>query len=872
MRTAEFNWVKGRLKISLDFPRIKKEIRWAKANLSGFDDDGERFEAHPTRSNFKALKAKGFVVKGVGLVKRPDTIKDVPGLPHKLYGYQLEDLNWIEHCNGRALVADDMGLGKAQPLDAKILTPTGWTTMGMIKVGDLVIKRNGETTAIKRVFPQGIQKTYRVHFSDGSSTECNGEHLWAVTTPCRKRRRSGPLVLTTYEIMSRGLKHKNGNRKFFIPLVKPVQFSEKELPIDPYVLGLILGNGGLSAGRVGYSTADKQTIKDISSSLPDTCQIRYDRQYDYSITRIAKSGPNPFMNKLRELKLMRGKSEHKFIPKTYLLSSVEQRTRLLQGLMDTDGSCFKDGTSQFYTSSPRLSKDFIELVRSLGGIATHNIKKTYRLDCNVHTVAFAGNIIPFKLNRKRDRYKTRCKYQPTRSIEKIEYVGKKEQQCIAIDAKNGLYVTDDYIVTHNTPTSLAWCHLHPEKRPILIVCPAFLKYVWKREIKKWNIQGKVCVLSSKTTCKPYGDIHIINYDILGAWQDVLLKQNYQILIIDEVHAIKSSKSKRSKALKVIGKKIPHIIAMSGTPIVNRPIEFYNTLKLLIPNQFPTKMMFGLRYCHARLTPWGWDFNGSSNEKELNEILTSCVMIRHEKGRVDWELPEKTHNVIPLEIKNRTKYKQVESKTVNWLDEHATERQKKLVGLAKVEKLKQLAVAGKMADVFAWIDNFLAQNDKLIIMAWHKSVITELMNRYKNCAVRFDGSMSNELKLKAERCFNRDKHIKLFVGNIKAAGVGIDLTAAADIAFIEFPWNPGELNQAIDRIYRHNQTKRTNVWFLIAENTIESDLIKMIDGKAKNLSHILNGRKVNEKLLISHLLSTLKRRASNDPRPNRRSGK
>lgn len=395
------------------------------------------------------------------------------------------------------VISGEMGTGKAQPLTAKVLTPSGWKRMGDIQVGDQVINPEGGTATVVGVFPQGRKPTFKVTFCDGSSTECCDEHLWQVNTPLRKWRGQAPQVLSLQEFRGK-LFHSNGNRQYFIPLVSPVELDAKDLPLDPYLLGVLLGDGGITRAS-SVSTADPDILAEIEPLLPDGVTIRPDTsKYNFALTTGRRGALNPITEALRSLELFGHRSETKFIPSKYLYASVNQRVALLQGLLDTDGSVASSkGTCIEYSSSaPHLAEGVVALVQSLGGVATKSsripkytykgeVKKgllSYRVICTL-----PPDVQPFRLPRKLAKYRPGTKYGPTRSFDKVEYIGEQECQCIKLDSENQLYVTDDYIVTHNT--SMATMATTLAKFPkVIVMCPSHLVPKWIRECEK--ITGK----------------------------------------------------------------------------------------------------------------------------------------------------------------------------------------------------------------------------------------------------------------------------------------------------------------------------------------------------------------------------------------------
>ncbi|WP_407636511.1 LAGLIDADG family homing endonuclease, partial [Deinococcus phoenicis] len=299
------------------------------------------------------------------------------GLNADLRPYQQQGLAWLQFLREYDLggiLADDMGLGKAQPLDARVLTPDGWRRMGDLQVGDFVMGRNGRPTQVVGVYPQGQRPIFRLTLTDGASVEVDEDHLWAVNTPVRKRRGLPERVLTTAQIKD-DLADAAGNLRHYPPMVEPVQFAPRDLPLDPYTLGALLGDGGLTHG-VGI-TSEAELVAALA--LPDGVEARHTARLTRKVStyRLVTEGqwtPNPLTRALRELGLHGLKSREKFIPAPYLLGSVEQRLALLQGLLDTDGHA---GVVVEYVSvSEALARGVVELTQSLGGTARIRWKRT----------------------------------------------------------------------------------------------------------------------------------------------------------------------------------------------------------------------------------------------------------------------------------------------------------------------------------------------------------------------------------------------------------------------------------------------------------------------------------------------------------------
>jgi SWI/SNF-related matrix-associated actin-dependent regulator 1 of chromatin subfamily A len=428
-----------------------------------------------------------------------------------------------------------------------------------------------------------------------------------------------------------------------------------------------------------------------------------------------------------------------------------------------------------------------------------------------------------------------------------------------VEAHGGRALIADEMGLGKTMEALAWLQLHPELRPAIIVCPASVKLNWERETQKWLPDPATEVLSGTTPWKITGKIVIINYDILSDWVDNLKKIAPQVLITDECHYYKSNKALRTKAIKRLAKGIEHVIALSGTPVLNRPVEIYNALKLIDESVFPDYWHYVRHYCAAYNNGFGWDMSGASHTDELYQRLTSTVMIRRLKKDVLKDLPEKIYSFVPIELTNREEYDAAEKDFLSFILREkgieAAERASNAESLVRVGELKQLAVKGKFQPVIEWIKNFLEVDGKLVVFAEHKFVIDELMHKFGNIAVKIDGSVSAHYKQVAVDNFQRNDDVRLFIGNIQAAGVGITLTAASNVAFIELPWTPGALVQAADRCHRIGQKDCVNIHYLLATGTIEEKIAQLLDSKKMVVDSILNGKFTEQSSLLTELIKS-----------------
>ena len=405
-----------------------------------------------------------------------------------------------------------------------------------------------------------------------------------------------------------------------------------------------------------------------------------------------------------------------------------------------------------------------------------------------------------------------------------------------LERTNGRALIGDEMGLGKTVQSLAWLRLHPEIRPVIVVCPASVKLNWSREIRKWTGED-VTVIKGKNGVKklPETPFYVINYDILTAWLEKLQSINAKCLIVDECHYIKNSKAKRTKAVLQLGKNIPHVIALTGTPMLNRPIELYTTIKLLKVNDPVLRdfWTYAKRFCDAQQTPWGWDFSGASNLDELQVRLRQSVMIRRLKKYVLRELPPKRRIMVPMEISNRKDYVMALKNFREWYLERKGKEVRGAEVLVQLEQLRQLAVMGKLDAVIEWLKDI---PEKFVVFAVHRSVQRRLVDELN--ALWIPGGLSAEEKQRIVDEFNNSD--RPLVVSLYAGAEGMNLQTARIAVFVELPWTPGKLLQAEDRIHRIGQENCVDIYYLLAEGTVEEKMMATIQRKQEIISNALDG--------------------------------
>ncbi|HEX8645600.1 MAG TPA: PhoH family protein, partial [Thermoleophilaceae bacterium] len=362
--------------------------------------------------------------------------------------------------------------GRAQPVSTPVLTPSGFRPIGSLEVGDLVVGSSGLPTPVLGIYPQGRKPVFRVSTQDGASTLCCAEHLWHVFTPEDRRRGKPGRVVQTQDMIGR-LRSAHRHRYELPLLMGPAEFESREVPVDAYALGLLLGDGCLTTATTpSFTTADPELAVALESAL-DGIELRRKGEMDYVLRhRAGRRGgvivANPVTVALRQLGLAGTRSTTKFVPATYLYNDWRVRLAVLQGLLDADGGpVAQRGRScrvQYSTCSERLRDDVVFLVRSLGGVAytrtrpaagrrpgrTRGRDVHHRFDAFVIDIRLPAWLEPFRLERKRRRYRSEGAGRPMRFVDAIEPAGEAETVCIQVAAGDSLYVTEDFLVTHNT--------------------------------------------------------------------------------------------------------------------------------------------------------------------------------------------------------------------------------------------------------------------------------------------------------------------------------------------------------------------------------------------------------------------------------------
>lgn len=816
-------------------------------------------------------------IENMRIPEMPILNQDIP-LKRQLFGYQRQGVAY-NLIHKKVILGDAPGLGKSQTLDSLIATPKGWVKMGDVKIGDQIFAKDGTIQYVQGVYPQGLRPAYKVTMNDGFSVECDEEHLWAVRDRNRRDRGTGYAIKSLKEIISMGIHEKASEKrllsgrnpvlKFEIPLTEAVQFEEKQFVIHPYIIGMLLGDGCLAnQGRHGICISipdsEKESVKRIENLLPDGMHLQENRhpvcpQYYFSQHKTTRK--NPFKEEIIRLGLnVRG--ENKFIPIQYQQGSISQRMDLLRGLMDSDGSTRLNRTT-FHSCCKQLIYDISELIQSLGGQAIiREYDRSKEGKSTEYQVNARMNECPFYLERKANSWNKSKRNGASRRIKSIEYVGEKECQCIKVSSPDSLYLTNHYIVTHNTAQAIATV-IAAQAFPCLVICPSSLKINWEREFEMWgNHKATILSDSIKDTWDMlyqmrYADIFIVNYESLKKYfvaeinqpigkdgKKVPLRLNhikfkskiklFKSIICDESHRVKDIKTQTTKFVKGISVGKEYVYLLTGTPVVNKPDDLVSQIGILDRmNDFGGYQNFKANYC-----------DNSDRFQELNYLLKKNCFYRREKADVLKELPPKMRQIVLCDITTRKEYSDALSDLEDYLKRYRqasdAQIQKSMKGeiMVRIGILKNISARGKIKDAIEYISDVIDSGEKLILFTHLREVQDMIMKSFP-AAVSILGDDDTVTRQKNVDRFQNDPKVQLIVCSIKAAGVGITLTASSRVAFLELPWHPADCEQCEDRAHRIGQLDSVSCVYLLGKDTIDEHIYDIID-KKRSVSNAITG--------------------------------
>ena len=422
---------------------------------------------------------------------------------------------------------------------------------------------------------------------------------------------------------------------------------------------------------------------------------------------------------------------------------------------------------------------------------------------------------------------------------------------LKIEALSGRALLADEQGLGKTLQALWYYRRNPHTWPAVVVCPASLKYMWERMAAVHvGVRAAVC---EGTRPPAYGfgtraNLYVINYEILKYWLPYFNRICPNLVIIEEGQRICNPNTQQGRAVRTLCTGVPHVVATTATPLMNRPIEIWHVCNILWGKRnkyFKYYQQFGYRFCKPTLSVRGEiEFKGAAHLPELNQMLTTAGMIRRLKADVATQLPPKIRTVVPVELYDpKGEYHAAATDFVGWARRAGLTRAARAgrsAALVRMGYLLRLAARYKLRAALAWVDDQLLNIDKIVLLGHHRKLMEALERRYAGQCVRVDGSVTGRKRDHAVERFQKDKTIRVFIGN-DAAREGLTLTAAAVLAFLELYWRPGDHEQAENRIHRFTQHAPT-VWlyYLVAHGTIEEWLCELLQEKQGNISAVLDG--------------------------------
>ncbi len=403
-------------------------------------------------------------------------------------------------------------------------------------------------------------------------------------------------------------------------------------------------------------------------------------------------------------------------------------------------------------------------------------------------------------------------------------------------------LADDMGLGKTTSTIIA--ALETGAKKVLIICPATLKINWKREIE--NYSDKPIYIAEGKNFNTDADFVITNYDIIKNFHDPKKKDDSQILlskfdlvIVDEAHYIKNATAQRTKLINDIVKNIDRIWLLTGTPMTSRPIDYFNLLSIIDSPVARNWMAYAIRYCQGYQFNVGgrkiWNVTGASNLEELRDRTLGLTLRRLKENVLD--LPDKIITPVYLRLKSK-EYEEVMGEYYDWYDKNPEESKSLTVQFSKLTKVRQIIADEKITQTIELAENILEQDKKVIIFCNFTDSLNKIAEHFGKAAVKLNGAMSKPEKQYSVDQFQENPKIKVFVGNIKAAGVGITLTAAEAVIMNDLSFLPSDHAQSEDRAYRYGQKNNVLVYYPIFENTIEGIIYDILNNKKQVIATVM----------------------------------
>jgi SWI/SNF-related matrix-associated actin-dependent regulator 1 of chromatin subfamily A len=424
-------------------------------------------------------------------------------------------------------------------------------------------------------------------------------------------------------------------------------------------------------------------------------------------------------------------------------------------------------------------------------------------------------------------------------------------------------LADDMGLGKTTSTIIA--ALETGAKKILIICPASLKINWEREIA--NYSDRSCYIAEGKKFSTESDFVIVNYDILKNFHDpkdkensLLTQSNFELVILDEAHMVSNTQAQRTKIINNFVKDIKRVWLLTGTPMTSRPMNYYNLLSIIESPVAQNWMAYAIRYCQGFQFRAGnrkiWNVTGASNLEELRD-RTSKQILRRLKEQV-LDLPEKI--ITPVYLRTSSKeYKDLMGEYYDWLENKKEESSSLTIQFSKIMKVRKVIANEKVKETIEFVQNIIDQGKKVIIFTNFTDTLQLIHNHFGKESVYLDGSCNKVQRQYAVDQFQENEKVKVFVGNLKAAGVGLTLTAAEVVIMNDLSFVPAEHAQAEDRAYRYGQKNNVLVYYPIFENTIEGVIYDILNKKKKIIGTVMGDEVQDSGDVVEEILKLINKR-------------
>jgi len=440
-----------------------------------------------------------------------------------------------------------------------------------------------------------------------------------------------------------------------------------------------------------------------------------------------------------------------------------------------------------------------------------------------------------------------------------------EHQKIAIESLAGskrYILADDMGLGKTTSTIIA--ALETDAKKILIICPATLKINWQREIENYS-DRPVYICEGKNFSTEH-DFVIVNYDIIKNFYDLKNKQNslitqsnFDLVIIDEAHYIQNAQAQRTKLINSFVKDINRVWLLTGTPMTSRPMNYFNLLNIIESPVAQNWMAYAIRYCQGYQFNAGkrkiWNVSGASNLEELRDRTSRQVLRRLKEDVLD--LPDKIITPVYLRLKSK-EYETEVGEYYDWYENKKEESKSLTIQFSKLMKVRQIIAEEKIKQTIELAENIIEQGKKVIIFTNFTDTLRKIHEHFGKQSVYLDGSCTKPQRQYAVDQFQENDKIKVFVGNLKAAGVGITLTAGEACIMNDLSFVPSDHSQAEDRAYRYGQKSNVSVYYPIFENTIEGIIYDMLTNK-KNIFETVMGDNIEKGDIVEQMMNLINQR-------------